>query len=489
MTARVLAGACLLALASASPALAATTIGQTGGNMPCVGGYVAFDTSYIVPAGGGTITSFSYGDDGHNAGAQLDFEVLRPNADGTYTIIGDTGLKTLTGAVGDETFPAHISAASGDLIGYYESGTDNCLTVGTLDNVGAIFVGSDPAAGETLDGSTASTLTNFSLNESATLGSASSTLTATGATVSGSEGAQLSGSLATFADADDQPVSDYSATIDWGDGSTSSGVVSQTGPGQYAISGSHTYIESGSYAVGVDISDQDGDGAQAQGAATIADATVTASGVGSAANPAATPANFSGPVVSLSDQNLSGSPGDFTATIDWGDGTSSHGSVAGSGGSYTVSGSHAYAADGPYTVRVHVTDDGGSTADAASYLVVYENASSGGSFVIGDQAAGPEVYFSGPRWAAENPISGGSAPASFKGFANGSAQSCGHTFTATPGNSPAHPSRVPAYTAVAVTDGVTKSGAEISGDVVRVVVVRTNPAAPGMGQVVATICG
>jgi hypothetical protein len=43
--------------------------------------------------------------------------------------------------------------------------------------------------------------------------------------------------------------------------------------------------------------------------------------------------------------------------------------------------------------------------------------------------------------------------------------------------------------AVGVTAGVTKSGDAISGEVVRVVVVKTDPAAPGAGQIVATLCG
>jgi hypothetical protein len=489
MAARVLAGACLLTLWCAAPGLADTTIGQTGGSVACTGGFVAFDTGYVVPAGGGVITSFSYADDAGNPGAQLDFEVLRPNPDGTYTIVGDTGLDTLTGAVGVETFPADIPAASGDVIGYYESGTDNCLTVGTLDDVGAIPVGSDPVVGETLLGPSFK-LANFSLNESATVSTTAPELSVTGGSVSGTEGAQLSGSVATFSDSDNQAAGDYSATIGWGDGSSTAGIVSETSPGQYAVSGSHTYAEYGSYVVAVQVSDNDGATGQAQGAATVADAPISASGVGGPASPAGTQPSFSGQLATLTDQNPAGSSGDFTATIDWGDGTSSDGTVAGGNGSYTVSGSHPYAADGPYTVRVHVVDGGGSTADATAYLVVYENASQlGDGFLIGDLAPGPGVYFWGPRWAAENPMSGGSAPASFKGLADGSSPSCGQTFTATPGNSSMPPSDVPAYMAVGVTAGVTKSGAAISGDVVRVVVVKTDPAAPGAGQIVATLCG
>ncbi len=88
----------------------------------------------------------------------------------------------------------------------------------------------------------------------------------------------------------------------------------------------------------------------------------------------------------MTDGDPAGVSGDFMATIDWGDGTSSNGTVSGSGGSYSVSGSHSYAADGPYTVRVHVADAGGSAADAMSYLVVYEAAD---GFLLGDGVTGP----------------------------------------------------------------------------------------------------
>ena len=59
--------------------------------------------------------------------------------------------------------------------------------------------------------------------------------------LSGMEG-QSTGllSLAAFTDAGGGPVSDYSATINWGDAQTSSGQITQVG-GTYYVQGSHTY--------------------------------------------------------------------------------------------------------------------------------------------------------------------------------------------------------------------------------------------------------
>src|SRR5207248_168855 len=55
---------------------------------------------------------------------------------------------------------------------------------------------------------------------------------------------------------------------------------------------------------------------------------------------------------------------DFAATIHWGDGTTSAGTVtqlAGAHAPYAVLGSHAYAEDGNFAISVEVTEDGGAT--------------------------------------------------------------------------------------------------------------------------------
>jgi hypothetical protein len=76
-------------------ALADTTIGQVGGDpdASCPGPVVLADTNYVVPAGGGVITSFSFQSTG--SGQQVDFLVLRPTGGGSYTVVGETGPVTL----------------------------------------------------------------------------------------------------------------------------------------------------------------------------------------------------------------------------------------------------------------------------------------------------------------------------------------------------------------------------------------------------------
>ena len=114
-----------------------------------------------------------------------------------------------------------------------------------------------------------------------------------------------------------------------------------------------------------------------------------------------------------------------------------------------------------------------------------------GAFVIGDDGAdvGATVTWWSPQWARENPLTGDPAPASFKGFAailNPSPPVVGGTWTTSPGASAKPPKAVPAYMAVIVTSSVTKDGSAISGDIVRIVLVKTGSVF-GTGTIVAVL--
>jgi PKD repeat protein len=62
-----------------------------------------------------------------------------------------------------------------------------------------------------------------------------------------------------------------------------------------------------------------------------------------------------------------------TAVWDWGDGTTSAGTVNEAGGAGLAAGSHAYSDAGVYTVTLTVTDkDGASTQSIFQYVVVYD---------------------------------------------------------------------------------------------------------------------
>ncbi|HEV3343343.1 MAG TPA: DUF4214 domain-containing protein [Pirellulales bacterium] len=194
----------------------------------------------------------------------------------------------------------------------------------------------------------------------------------TSVTGSSTEAATFSGTVATFTDttyAGNLPA-DFSASIDWGDGTISAGTVSGSA-GSFTVSGSHVYAEEGTKTATVVLSD-DAPGT-ATGTATamidVADASLTATGTAVSSVEFTT---FSGLVAAFTDADPNGTASDYTATIAWGDGTTTAGTVASAAGHFAVGGSHAYAEDGSYTIKVHVADVGGSTATANSTATVTE---------------------------------------------------------------------------------------------------------------------
>jgi hypothetical protein len=122
-----------------------------------------------------------------------------------------------------------------------------------------------------------------------------------------------------------------------------------------------------------------------------------------------------------------------------------------------------------------------------------------GVFALGDRSAaiGTHATYWGSQWAAINSLTGGSAPSAFKGFGgqpSSTPPACGGTWTTSPGNSASPVNSVPAYMGVAVSSSVTKHGNDIVGNIVGIIVVKTDPgygSAPGQvgtGTVIATYC-
>src|SRR5207253_1678433 len=157
------------------------------------------------------------------------------------------------------------------------------------------------------------------------------------------EGASFSGAVASFTDADSAAVAgEYTATINWGDTLSSAGTVSGPTGGPFTVSGTHTYAEEGTYTITVTITDVDtpSNTATATSTANVADAALTAGTLTlSTGVEGVTPVNAA---FTFTDANTGAPASDFTATCSWGDGSSSPGTVSGSGGSYTAVCSHIY---------------------------------------------------------------------------------------------------------------------------------------------------
>src|SRR5262249_45758257 len=79
--------------------------------------------------------------------------------------------------------------------------------------------------------------------------------------------------IATFSDNTGDPASDYTVTIDWGDGTTTAGTVTGSGPSFTVTSVAHTYGDAGAHTPILTINRQ-ADGAVPSGSAT-ATGTVT----------------------------------------------------------------------------------------------------------------------------------------------------------------------------------------------------------------------
>jgi hypothetical protein len=326
-------------------------------------------------------------------------------------------------------------------------------------------------------------------------------VSASGDNVIATEGTASNGTVAMFTDPDPtSTASEYTTTIDWGDGQSSAGTVSGPTGGPFTVSGSHVYAEEGSDTVKVTITDTDNasNSATATSSASVQDASLSSQ----CATPAVMPQTYSGPTAKFTDQSSTGTPNDFSATINWGDGSgASSGSIVGGPGNspYTVNGSHTYTSTGYFTVKTTVNDVGGrmTTATCANVLV-FAGAPGGGSFAIGDleNQSGRPVTFWGAQWWQDNATSAGTVASSFKGFAQApSNPTCGDVWMADPGNStPPPPGPLPAFMSLIVTSSYSQSGPTISGNVEHIVVVRTNPGYqpdpghPGTGTVVTQIC-
>ncbi len=172
--------------------------------------------------------------------------------------------------------------------------------------------------------------------------------------------------VATFTDADkNTDPSKYSAIINWGNGHTSAGTVVTDPKGGFDVDGTYTYSSSGMFPVSVQILDKDGDTATVRTTNQVLDAPITATG---------TTVDLTGKggknavVAQFTDANPAAKASDFLATVFWGDGQSSTGTVTKDpSGGFDVLGSHKYAVAGTYSIQVKIQDGGAKTLSTSFY--------------------------------------------------------------------------------------------------------------------------
>ena len=198
-----------------------------------------------------------------------------------------------------------------------------------------------------------------------------SPVTVTVSTVSATSEVAFTTQVATFTTTDSGTTErNFTAIVGWGDGSTTQGTVVKDSSGHFAVEASHTYATNGSYALSVIVTEQGTSPATGSSTALVSIAPV----------PTPWPLHviassgtvFSGTVATFS------APGhlatDFTATVDWGDGTApSAATVVASGGvngAFRVIASHTYnilsssSGVSTYPFGVELFDSSGRSAGA-----------------------------------------------------------------------------------------------------------------------------
>lgn len=171
------------------------------------------------------------------------------------------------------------------------------------------------------------------------------------------EGTPFSGEVAKFKHADlSLGVINFTATIDWGDGTTTAGsVAAGSKPGLYKVLGTHTYAKALGFIHQVKISSSAGEEITLAGDSGVDNAPMLVAP--KTVNADAT-IPFSGVIGTFTDQNTLATAAEYKLVIDWGDGNAwSDGDVTtNSDGGFFMKGSHTYNSPGIYTMKMYLTD-------------------------------------------------------------------------------------------------------------------------------------
>ncbi|AMV37293.1 Ig-like domain-containing protein [Planctomyces sp. SH-PL62] len=185
----------------------------------------------------------------------------------------------------------------------------------------------------------------------------SSTISVTGLDVSTKAGGLFNGVVATFQSSDPEArAADFTATIDWGPGTTTNAVVRAADGGEFEVVGAYSYSGPGSYAIRTTVSGGTGISGASLATATIAAQPIEVVALAITAEPGGlfndTVATFKSTAPPAEVQ-----AGNFTALIDWGDGTTQEAVVQPAGDSgFQVLGFHTYPVAGSYPVTTTVVD-------------------------------------------------------------------------------------------------------------------------------------
>ncbi len=201
-------------------------------------------------------------------------------------------------------------------------------------------------------------------------------LDAVGQSFTATEGADTgSVELASFTVSDTTvTVDNLSVSVDWGDGLATS-VVAEGADGYFSVTADHMYADAGSYLVTVSVTDETTNLTQiTRATATVGEVPLADIGAEPLEVAVGAPLPTSSIVATFADDDSGSNPSNFSASIDWGDGTAvdSQAVTAGSSsGEYEVSAeAHAYQIPGTYLVHTHTQEESGNSVDSYTTIVV-----------------------------------------------------------------------------------------------------------------------
>ncbi len=174
---------------------------------------------------------------------------------------------------------------------------------------------------------------------------------------------------------------DSATVITWGDGKSSAGTVVGLGNGVFDVVGTHIYGSPTLFGVpntvSVAVTDQWGGKTTITNTIVVLPAPITFASLALPTN-LATPlregAAYTGDVILFTSPNLAALAGEYTATINWGDGSlATTGTVSKDGtGVFHVSGTHSYLEEGVYPITVTILVTGGVTFTGLSSATVLD---------------------------------------------------------------------------------------------------------------------
>lgn len=296
---------------------------------------------------------------------------LTTGHDGNLWVAGDGEIDRVTPAGVDTSF----SLSSGDSAFKIVSGSDGALwfatygtnAIGRITTAGSAFEfdlpeGTAPASVSDLLAGSDGRIWYADDSGSITPLNIHNALLAGGADVTATAGSAVTSTVASFMDlSGPSPAADYQAKIDWGDGSTSTGAIVANSTGGFDVTGTHTW-SIGNSQVTVTITDvrpaaDDPGGLAGRTAVAYSSVTAPAPPVqGTAVNINAVAGQLFSGVVANYTGVLLNSLSSYSATIDWGDGHFSTGTIADNGqGGVSISGSNRYASSGTFTVTTSLS--------------------------------------------------------------------------------------------------------------------------------------